>query len=251
MQKIITARNLNLGLLISLLAFRLFLSFSISWSGKFELPLWEDNISLFISYVLISTLLWVNRSNLHEINVDNFFILVFSALGAIYALLTPLAFGVCIGMAAILNVYVWLTSKRLYSTNEHNSTSIFIFLLTFLVLDFAYFFLAHGARFSMGGLNYIDAVFWTNPPIIAAEEFLFRGLLWKLLRDFGYAENKVIYIQAFLFWVFHFYLEPVIFWIFLPLISILFGYVVSRTKSISYSMILHFTHNIFSFIFRF
>lgn len=251
MLKIITEKNLNRGLLLFLLALRLFLSFSISWSRKVALPLWEDNISLCISYILISILLWVNRRNLHEINVGNFFIVVFSALGAVYAFLTPFALGISIGMAAILNIYVLLTSKSLYSKNEHSRTSIFIFLLTFLVLDFAYFFLAHRARFSMGGLNYIDAIFWTNPPIIAAEEFLFRGLLWKLLRDFGYTENKVIYIQAFLFWVFHFYLEPIFFWIFLPLTSILFGYLVSRTKSISYSMILHFTHNIFSFIFRF
>lgn len=251
MQKLITASYLNRGLLIFLLALRLLLSFSISWSEKFVLPLWEDNISLCISYILISTLLWINRSNLNEINVDIFFIIVFSVLGVIYAFLTPLALGISIGMAAILNIYVLLTSKRLYSKNEHSRTSIFVFLLTFLVLDFAYFFLAHRARFSMGGLNYINAIFWTNPPIIAAEEFIFRGLLWKLLRDFGYTENKVIYIQAFLFWVFHFYLEPIFFWIFLPLISILFGYLVSRTKSISYSMILHFTHNIFSFIFRF
>lgn len=251
MLKKFSTNNLARGSLLFLLILRFLISFSISRSGKFELPSWEEDAFLCASYVLISLLLWINKADLHEINVDKNFVFLFVILGAIYTFLTPTVIGILMGAATILNTSVLLSGKSLWAKNGLDNARLVMFLLVFLVLDFIYFFAVHKARFSMGGLNFIDAIFWTNPPMIAAEEFLFRGLLWKLLRDFEYTENKIIYIQAFLFWICHFYLEPIIFWIFLPLISILLGYLVSRTKTISSSMLLHFLHNIFSFIFRY
>jgi membrane protease YdiL (CAAX protease family) len=241
MLKKFSTNNLARGSLLFLLILRFLISYSISRSGKFELPSWEDDAFLCASYVLISLLLWINKADLHEINVDKNFVILFVILGAIYTFLTPTVIGILMGAATILNkrVAFWQSSMKM----RFHQCFIFSFL------DSIYFFAIQKARFSMGGLNFIDAIFWTNPPMIAVEEFLFRGLLWKLLRDFEYTENKIIYIQAFLFWICHFYLEPIIFWIFLPLISILLGYLVSRTKTISSSMFLHFLHNIFSFIF--
>ncbi len=251
MQKKITPNNLARGSLLFLLAWRLLISIVVYWSGKIEMPNWEEVAFLCVSYSLISITLWVNKSDLYKINIDKSFIRIFIVLGFVYSFLVPLVFGVLLGTVTMLSVGVLFSSKSCFAKSELSNISFIVCLAILLVLDFIYFIVIQKARLFASNTVFIDAVFWANPPFVMVEEFLFRGLLWKLLRDYEFSESKIIYSQAVLFWLFHFYLEPIVFWIFLPLISILWGYLTSRAKSITPSMFLHLLHNVFSFIFRY
>ncbi|MBK9210305.1 MAG: CPBP family intramembrane metalloprotease [Anaerolineales bacterium] len=176
---------------------------------------------------------------------------IFVALGFVYSFLVPLVFGILLGVVTILSTSVLFSSRSRFARGELSNIGFIIYLVVLLVLDFIYFIVIQKAELFVSNTVFIDAFFWANPPFVMVDEFLFRGFLWKLLRDFGFTENKIIYTQSFLFWSFHFYLEPIIFWIFLPLISILLGFLTSRAKSITPSIFLHLLHNVFSFIFRY
>jgi membrane protease YdiL (CAAX protease family) len=251
MKKFFTAKNLTRGSLFFLLTWRFLISIATIRSGEIGMTYWEEVVFLCISYSVISVTLWVNKSDLNELNIDKNFVVLFIVLGVVYSFLTPSAFGILLGVATILNFGVFFSSKSRFAKNELGTKNFFIFLAILLVLDFIYFIVVQKAKLLMSDTAIIEAVFWTNLPLIVAEEFLFRGLLWKFLRDFDLSENKIIYIQAFLFWLCHFYLTPIVFWIFLPLISILLGCLTSRAKSITPGIFLHFLHNFFSFILRY
>jgi membrane protease YdiL (CAAX protease family) len=254
MKKLFSAKNITYISLIFLLIWRLLTSIAIYWRGEigtpFGTPYWEDVAFLCSSYSLFTIILWINKGNLHTINIDKNFIILFIVMGGIYSLVIPVLFGALFGIATIFNLGILFSDKSQYAKNELSYLSIGMFLAVWLVLDFIYFILVKNANFSTGTSNLIDLIFWANPPLIVAEEFLFRGLLWKCLLDFKFSENKVIYIQAFLFWLLHFYLGSTFFWLFLPLTSVLYGYLVARAKSITPGIFLHLLHNIFSFVFR-
>jgi membrane protease YdiL (CAAX protease family) len=184
-------------------------------------------------------------------NIDKNFIVIFIVLGYIYSFLIPLAFGVLLGAATTLTVGVFFSSDSKYSKNESGYISFVLSLIILLILDFIYFFVIQKVTLFMGNMSVVDVAFFVNPPFLLAEEFVFRGLLWEFLRDIKFSENKIIYIQAFLFWLCHLYFAPIVLWILFPLTSILLGYLVLRTKSITFSLFLHFLHNIFSNIVRY
>lgn len=83
---------------------------------------------------------------------------------------------------------------------------------------------------------------------VVFEEFLFRGLLWKMLKDLGFTERKIIATQAFLFWMAHYHLllsGSLSFWITIPIISLMLGIVISKSKSLGLSISAHFLYNFF------
>lgn len=74
------------------------------------------------------------------------------------------------------------------------------------------------------------------------EEPFFRGVLWGYLKKFGWAESKIWLFQALLFTLAHFYYineYPIRFWIALPVSSLVFGFLVWKTKSILPSIFAH------------
>lgn len=66
------------------------------------------------------------------------------------------------------------------------------------------------------------------------------------LKDLGLNESRIFYIQALVFWISHInYLfeSPIFFWIILPIVSLTYGYVVYRSKSLTPSTIAHILYN--------
>ena len=106
MQKISFAKNLSYYSLSVLLAWRFFISITVYWSGKLEIPYWEELAFQCVSYSLISAILWINKSDLSEINIDKNFVFLLIILGLLYSFLIPLGFGVALGAATLLNLGV-------------------------------------------------------------------------------------------------------------------------------------------------
>jgi membrane protease YdiL (CAAX protease family) len=82
-------------------------------------------------------------------------------------------------------------------------------------------------------------------PGIVVEEIMFRGMLWMLLKNLNFSEIKIVILQAILFWISHVYAfnNLAFFWINAPMISILLGVIVWRSKSITPSTIAHILIN--------
>jgi len=84
------------------------------------------------------------------------------------------------------------------------------------------------------------------------EEPLFRGFLWGSFRQLGLADIWVCIIQAVLFWLAHIYYfnTGINFWVIIPIGSFILGWVVMKTKSITYSMVTHTFMNTLGDIFQ-
>jgi membrane protease YdiL (CAAX protease family) len=81
-----------------------------------------------------------------------------------------------------------------------------------------------------------------------SEEPLFRGFLWGYLRSKGLKNGWICLIQAGLFWVGHIYYigTGINFWIIHPLLALLLGLIVWKSKSITHSMVVHSSINTFA-----
>lgn len=251
MQKAFILKNLSQAVLLFLLAWRFILAIIIFRFGK--LTYWENAIFLCISYALIATLLLLDKSVLYNLNVDKKFVIIFSVLGYAYSFAVPWFLGVFFAFASTLSFSVFFSNQANYAKNKGNyRTLVILSLLAWLILVFVYLIL----RKDMQELSirfFYNTAFFYALPLLLIEEFIFRGLLWKFLQGFNLSKNKIIFIQALLFWLCHFYYyaDAAFFWFSLPLWSLLLGYLTSKTKSITFSLYLHFLDSFVSFMFRF
>lgn len=97
------------------------------------------------------------------------------------------------------------------------------------------------------------AVHWSiiRMPFILVEEVIFRGLLWLFLINLGWQELKIIILQAILFWishVYHMFTFPFLFWVIIPIISILFGIFVWKSRSLTPSTMAHILFNFYRWL---
>jgi membrane protease YdiL (CAAX protease family) len=79
-----------------------------------------------------------------------------------------------------------------------------------------------------------------------AEEPVFRGILWGLLRKRGVKEVWIWLLQGMLFWVAHLYYLgklPLSFWVIVPPGGLLYGLLAWRSRSIATSMPGHGFYN--------
>ncbi len=74
------------------------------------------------------------------------------------------------------------------------------------------------------------------------EEPLFRGFLWGYLRQRGWKDVSILFVQAGLFWLshpIHAVLYPLSFWVICPLAGLLLGLIAWRARDIAPSMFAH------------
>ncbi|HEU0296742.1 MAG TPA: CPBP family intramembrane glutamic endopeptidase, partial [Anaerolineales bacterium] len=82
------------------------------------------------------------------------------------------------------------------------------------------------------------------------EELLFRSILWKILNDWKFSNNKIILIQAVLFGIVHFrFISNNTFGFPELIFGIWVGFLALRSKSLTPSITTHFVHNITSRLF--
>jgi len=86
-----------------------------------------------------------------------------------------------------------------------------------------------------------------------SEEPLFRGFLWGYMKREGIKNIWICLVQVMLFWFGHIYYidTGVNFWIIHPLMALLLGMLVWKTKSITHTMMLHSCINTFADYLRF
>jgi hypothetical protein len=198
-----------------------------------------------IVYGLISVVIWLNRNNLQLINIDRNFIVIFVIVGAVNSFILPMAFGVFLLLPTFINFWLFISNKLKFEYFPLNIRQISFFI--FIILIPLFIRLLRTSATLPDDKTFIEAIFTANLPLVVFEEVIFRGLLWMFLVKEGFKEYQIILIQGILFWFSHLYYfksDPITFWFWLPLISIMLGIIVRRSKTISPSTIGHYSYNL-------
>ncbi len=210
-------------------------------------------IHICAAYGLISVVIWLNRKNLQSLNIDSKFIVIFVFVGYLYSLLLPVTPGVFLALATTFVLWL-LSSNKLqfeYAPSHFKQVTVFI-LIIFAPLIIKSIFSRASATLP-DPKTIIEAFFTANLPLVVFEEVIFRGLLWIYLVSVGLKGYQIIFTQGVLFWLSHLYYfksDPATFWFWLPLISIMLGIIVWRSKTVFPSIIGHYLYNVFLLLIR-
>jgi membrane protease YdiL (CAAX protease family) len=222
--------------------------------GQWPLPAWAQALTtvhgvlsyayIHLSMLIVAIVILVNRRDTRKLNVDWPFLILFlwGALAFCRDYLWPVGW-----LTVLLAIYILFTpnkdGNRFVKIEQGVVEAIVVILIAFFI---CLLFL----RTALDFRTIRTAVYWFLigfPPAAMIEEVTFRGLLWMWLRSRNWPEVRIVVVQAILFWLAHTkYLlaEPVAFWVVVPLLSMLLGIIVWRTRSITPSAIAHICINV-------
>ncbi len=219
------------------------------WIFGNPIPIWYGYYYYSGIYVLIFLIIWLHRNNLQSLHIDRFFIKLFILLGISSVFLIPLTIGIFPITCALLISIAYQAKKFTFESPNTNDKKVkyLILLIVVPLLYPIYSAFAGGNSINWNvGLLIFTTLYDGLLFLIVFEEILFRALFWRFLENFGLNETKIVVIQALLFWVAHYsYINSIYsFWVSIPFVSLLFGIIVRRSKSITYSLMAHFLYNL-------
>jgi len=201
----------------------------------------------FGAFGLIAIAIIMNKDDVQSLNIDKFYIFIFLYSGLVIFLEHVRGLGWLTGTALFLfSLYLFLKNEEMnFPARSPQVERISIFVIgTFVVC-----FIVVNDFLDLPKISESMHLFFVATiPDLVYEEVIFRGMLWMFLKNLGWTEPKIFFAQTFLFWLAHIrYLlsNPFNFWIFVPLASLLLGYIVLRFKSITPSTIAHMLLNLF------
>ncbi len=240
-------RKITFVILFLLLTGRMLESVLVGWVWKGRnLPyVWEISF-LLSAYILISLAMFLNRQDLRSLNMDRNFVIIFILIGGLYAMLLPLVIGIFLGLVALFNLLIFWMGVFRFEYSHPKYWQVFLFILLFLTPDALIMVLTGKYPNLQDEVMVLQAVFTANLPLVIFEEVIYRGMLWAFLKNLNLKDNLIILAQALLFWMAHIdsISKPATFWLLLPTSSILLGLVVWRSKSITFSTVVHSLHNL-------
>jgi len=214
-------------------------------------PLFEK-VYFTVPIITLSIFILANKNELDRFNIDKYVIYTFVLLGIMLFLSFWLSL---MGIAAVVSsivVMAILPSLKI----EHNRKKSFFYTIFFILigiipelfLKMLFTDLDQNYKFfsglSIGTIIAINSITLWN---VTFEELLFRSILWKILNDWKFSSNKIILIQAFLFWLVHF--RFTVFGLAVLVFGVWAGFLTLRSKSLTPSIATHFVHNITSRLF--
>lgn len=219
----------------------------------------ESNFSILelITYVPILLLILNNQDRLDNYNIDRLTILIF-----ICGSLVPRA-----SMGKLPNIAVqiifWFSGIVLlvkYVKRKLNTSSlsprlfywVLIGIISGLIISIPFSLitrniyhlpqlLADSEKVIIASLMIPVYFFYFIFLSVALEDTIYRGFLWGALRDLRISEKRIWMITSGLFWLSHFnyFDHPFSFWIYIPISSVLLGWLTYRSKACSSSLFSH------------
>jgi len=241
-------------ILFFLLLVRLIDQYLPNWIFGASKPNWFSYWYAGIAYILTTAIVWLNRHRLAELNIDRPFVIALMLGGVLYAFFLTPDIGILVGVTAGF-IYWAYRNHHFYLKNtvQYPPGTIFLILISIL-LALVPVFLYDPTLKSPPNIQFVITNFFASLQaqlaLIVFEELIFRGALWAYLRDLGLRENPAFFLQAFLFWISHHERllreNTYFFWIATPLVALLLGFIVRRSKSLTPSTIAHFLFNLTS-----
>ncbi|RJP50847.1 MAG: CPBP family intramembrane metalloprotease [Anaerolineaceae bacterium] len=250
--------------------------------GLLPKTIWVDKLTLSyvyvtVTFVLLALIIWLDRENLVNLNIDQTFISFFAistilfstwfsleiigsiALGIAFTIwIWSALFGIVIGIIAVIVLVLRRSQKLILKANQGPIAflkSTFFGILP--VLIFRFLLNKNGLSIFTQGFSEVEKTGQIAWIIVFGlwgvvfEEMLFRGMFWSFLRERNFGDGKILIIQAVVFWICHLNLiSRSSFWFGLPLMSLWLGFLVKRYKSLTPSTITHFAYNFISVIMR-
>ncbi len=202
-------RIINTAILYLLLFLRIFVASLAIWiwhpisPNYTEMPAWYGYTFTFVTYLFSLVVIWLNQYNLQILNIDKPFILIFILSGflvSIYYL--PPILGIITGLLSFLTARLLISNKFDFgqpNLNLWKTIPVFIIGISPFVLLYILIY----PVISDKAYNFSTALFFSDLPSVVIEEIIFRGLLWAYLQNQNYTDTKIVYVQAFLFWLAH------------------------------------------------
>lgn len=247
----------GLVVLLALLGARFAVAFALATIGTATMAS-VNRLFFVVTYGLAAVLIWFERRRLPDYNLDGLGLLLFLVAPA-FGLLAwrtgvrgvetgPQVSLINLGMAGLLLVALLASGVRLPCPAPHVFRWLAIGALAGIGLG-----LFQGVFGWLAGLQVRTAaiaplaVFAHLSDQLASaavsEEPVFRGFLWGYLRKTGLSDFWTLLVQAALFWVAHFFQAGMGFsagfFLFIPVVSLVFGLLAWRARSISASMAAH------------
>lgn len=216
-------------------------------------PSWASDILELGMYIFIGALLWINRDCLADFHINrvSVWIYILSCTILRFTLsVTTISFWV-FGL-----IVLWmLIRKHLVLRPINNEDYLWAFrglILGFLMSVVLSYFLnlinpigLIPSRQRPSLFFGVGAFFFELAHAALPEEMIFRGFLWGYMKSKGWEDKKILILQAGIFWLAHlnYYEKPYTLWITVPLLSLILGIVVWRSRSIASSMVMHAVYN--------
>jgi membrane protease YdiL (CAAX protease family) len=176
--------------------------------------------------------------------MDQFFVLLLIICGLLGLYVLP--YNCFSGIAFIYLLYALLSKKIKFGSVNRNLLRVSLWMVGISAGGFL--LISSFLNMPKIGQN-MNYFLFEVIPFSVYEEAVYRGILIMFLKDLLYSESKILYIQAFFFWISHIsYLieSPSTFWVFIPILGLTLGCIALRTKSITLSAIAHILINAFS-----
>ncbi len=206
---------------------------------------WLNGIYMTGAVVLIAIVILINQDHLLDLNIDKLFVFIFLYSGLAIFLEYFWGFGCLSGIATILFIIYALSNKNLKFNNPNPTVWMISFIVVgvFIISIIAISNFLNTQKIEQN----IYLFFLETIPSSVYEEVIYRGMLWMFLKNLKWTEIKIFFATACLFWISHLnYIlsNPFNFWVFIPLVRLLLGYMVVRSRSITPSTVAHVLINL-------
>ena len=249
----LTNSNLALGTFCFLFLVRLASGFVLAITHGYGYPIFTDFYTV-VNLAFFTFVILLNRWNLSDLNIGKYFIYTF----LISTVLLILYFGFSL-VSIIAVICLVLTLRVLFghmlelNDREHNYQAFLYVALGIAPVILIKLFTDEPSAYINSFLNLrANKFFWLITTVlwnVVIEEFLFRGLLWMILRKWMFDNEKILITQTLLFWFVHLNLiAGAAFGISAFLVGLWVGYLTLRSKSLIPGTITHFVWNITSIL---
>ncbi len=203
------------------------------------------------SYLCIVLLVLTENNNLEEFHIDHLslaILIIFGLIRGNFRNPGEIYFKICIYLLCSILIFAFIVYFRKIPKTKPMWVLV-SFLSCLLIIPFAIIYslhpvinptstiLANGFLWNAVRNAYFDLSF-----VSPFEEIIFRGILWGLLRRWGWTDKRIFWFQVILFWLVHFweaFVNPLAFFTILPITIIILSLLVYYAKRISPSIIFH------------
>jgi hypothetical protein len=154
----------------------------------------------------------------------------------------------CLGVALLL--YTIVNRRRLFIPSLKSATIGFFWsasTVIILAVIYATWNPVHGSLPADISTYIVNMSAFQLPFVAVIEEAIFRGLLFGFMMMIGYKENTALFIQAILFWGYHYMdiANPVFFFITIPLFTLSATLLIKKYKTLYLLIMMHLLVNVF------
>lgn len=251
----------SIGILLALLILRNLHGPMAAWIWQAmppayeQVPDWYEHGYILVTYLLLCWAIWANSEGLVEWNADRALVWLVVLVGILdIVFYLPPIMGIFVLVHCVTTLQKLLRGELRFEAAAPQYGRIVSLVLITLAPTLVFVVIAllthRFERLTVADLG--SALFAAALPRIVAEEAMYRGISWMVLKRLGVRDVLAFSIQGLLFWLSHvnYWNQPVMFWFWLPWTAIWLGLIVWRSRSLATSSFTHWVLNLSAALLR-